>query len=696
MKPPKILNFRLAEDNKRGFQFTGNLPTIDTTRDIAVYIRQSGNGADTRNGESRETQLSLKEYAKSLLKYNNSKKSVKEYDEGAGVSGQKRIDERPKLDELYRDIASGKIGTIIVAMENRLFRDKHLIEVGHFTELAEKKCIILIIPPIVSNYANMYDFTKYDDLDRFQEEMKASFRYIAKHVGYMNANQRKKAEKGLYDGRPLPAGLTVRRDVDRRCQTIEIYEPWSQVVKALAQRAKELNYNIPLLNIEIAAGRFLFPLPTDEDKKKYILKTRMTLIPDKGYTLKSSKAVKRLLTNKMLVGMWQASEESDVTTNNHPAILDRETFEKMYIHITGYTIYGGCIYVKSESIRINEKHGVPDALFHGKLLVRHKGMVYNTSVFHRNDGPVYQSQERIDHLNDMRTFIMVPSALIDNTIIERLKDLIQQDENIASKIDTHLKHVKTDQEVEYASLLASHKKTDEELEKVEDKMVVTDKNTRLYNKYEKRYNELSTKKEQIELKMERLGVISSKEEIREFFDVLDNFNEKYPEMLPENKKKLFSLLIDHIEIESISPHWLLLTVKWITALHTRIDVAYVWRNQPERKGAFTDHAKALLRELYPRVTSKELMQAFPDRTLDSIARYGKALNITGLSNPYPCSRNTAYSDIFTHENKPRFSTLEYTVQVIETVQNNHPAFWMIDESMLNGMEQIYSSDKEHD
>ena len=68
------------------------------------------------------------------------------YDEGAGVSGTKGYDQRPKLSKLYIDIANGVIGSIVVARADRLFRDKHFRNVSMFTEIAEVKKIMLIVP----------------------------------------------------------------------------------------------------------------------------------------------------------------------------------------------------------------------------------------------------------------------------------------------------------------------------------------------------------------------------------------------------------------------------------------------------------------------------------------------------------------------------------------------------------------------
>src|SRR6266581_3162649 len=84
------------------------LPKIDRKRATAVLVRQSKTGADTAQAESRETQLGLQDYGRLL--YDDDEPDVRLYDEGAGVSGQKRIDQREILDELYKDMNRWIIG----------------------------------------------------------------------------------------------------------------------------------------------------------------------------------------------------------------------------------------------------------------------------------------------------------------------------------------------------------------------------------------------------------------------------------------------------------------------------------------------------------------------------------------------------------------------------------------------------------
>ena len=177
---PEPRAFKLRQAENRPNNYAGALPEIDKRRATAVLVRQSKDGADTAQAESRETQLGLQDYGRLL--YGDDAPDVRLYDEGSGVSGQKRIDQRKQLDLLYQDINRGIIGIIVLAREDRLFRNKHMDQVGAFTKLAEEKKIKLIVPPIssVARYdeTRVYDFTVYQDLRAFQEKMKEAYAYI--------------------------------------------------------------------------------------------------------------------------------------------------------------------------------------------------------------------------------------------------------------------------------------------------------------------------------------------------------------------------------------------------------------------------------------------------------------------------------------------------------------------------------------
>ena len=117
---------------------------LDLARKTAALIRQSRKGGDESNPESRLRQEGLTRIAVEI-RADHDPLMVVPCDEGSGVSGQKKIYERPKFLELWKAIQDGTVGSIIVAREDRLFRDRFLTQATQFAEECAKRGVLLIV-----------------------------------------------------------------------------------------------------------------------------------------------------------------------------------------------------------------------------------------------------------------------------------------------------------------------------------------------------------------------------------------------------------------------------------------------------------------------------------------------------------------------------------------------------------------------
>lgn len=192
---------------------------VDLSRKTAVLLRQSMKNADKDHYESRLMQENLVPIAVKI-RGEAIDENILVYDEGAGISGTKGYDEREKLSQLYLDIANDVVGSLLVARPDRLFRDKHFLNVSMFTDLAERKKLILIVPGKC-----VYDFTKYNDLKAFQKDMQDAYSYIATHVQYMNDARSQKMQRGLWGGGSLTAPYVIDKNVWKDEQLPIVYKP---------------------------------------------------------------------------------------------------------------------------------------------------------------------------------------------------------------------------------------------------------------------------------------------------------------------------------------------------------------------------------------------------------------------------------------------------------------------------------------
>jgi hypothetical protein len=625
--PPQTFKLRQAED--RPNYYLGVLPEIDKTRATAILVRQSHSGADTAQAESRETQLGLQDYGRKL--YGNDEPDVRLYDEGAGVSGQKRIDQRKMLDLLYQDMHKGIIGTIVLAREDRLFRNKHMDQVGAFTRLAEEKRIKLIVPPISSTAireeTKVYDFTVYQNLRAFQDKMKEAYAYIEGPIKHANQCKQNKADKGGFDGRGLPPGFAVRGR--KQDQYIVIYEPWAEVIRKLALRAQALDWDMGKLNREVARMAFLFPEIPEEDRERYLILTNMRNIPGVGYKPRGPQTIKHWLTNEMYIGWWQPDRDKpDTIVDNHPAILDYALFAEGYARLKGYTIEGELLNSGRGVTRIRSTRETPlEGLFHSRLVATPPSPD-RTAFTSIDDGHYIARSLQANGILTEKLF-RLPIQHFDAVVIQRLQALVESDLNIADKVNDTLEQVYNQQSDDFASIHEQIRGIETQLLDNAEKRLMTSNKDPLYARLQAQADELLLTKTQLESKKEKLGIIDNPQEIEQLQYLLGNFDLVWPTLNLEQRQRAFSLLINRIEVTVISPHWIRLSIDWLDAICPRIDIAYVWKVTPSRGDILSQEEEAILRQCYSSATRLEILRQLPDRTWRSLQRHASVNRLAG-------------------------------------------------------------------
>jgi len=705
MLEPRAFKLRQAEN--RPNNYTGALPDIDRKRATAVLVRQSKTGADSAQAESRETQLGLQDYGRLL--YGNDEPNVRLYDEGAGVSGQKRIDQRKELDRLFQDMYKGIIGTIVLAREDRIFRNKHMDQVGAFTKLAEEMKIKVIVPPVSSiasdEKTRVYDFTVYRDLCAFQDKMREAYAYIEGHVKYMHLCQQNKADKGGYDGRALPPGLAVRGK--KQDQIIVIYEPWAEEMRKLALRAQALSWDMGKLNREVARMVFLFPEIPEEDKERYMFRTTMKHIPGVGYRPLDPQTIRDWMTNEMLIGWWQPDEDKpDTIIDNHPAVLDYLLFAEGYAELKGYTLEGKPFDSGRGVKRIRKtREEAPDMLFHGRLAVvpptpdrtafisvnEHRSKFYYLGLSRQPDGMAVDK------------FLSIPGVPFDDIVIHRLKALESADRKMKDKVKATLEQVHGQQSGDFVSIHQQIDGIKTQLHENAKKRMKTSADDPMYTMLEEEAGDLLKRQKSLEAKKEKLGIVDSPEEIERLHRLLGNFEAVWPTLDLDQRQRAFKLLINRIEVEVVSPHWIRLSIDWLDAISPRLDIAYLWKAMPARHGAFSPEEKERLRHFYTCSPRLKILELLPHRTWHSIQRQAELMHIRREipSNDNLCP-TICYSDLVPKlDGEYLFRDHDTTLDYIKKADSNTSrsdaplyALWILSEKVedLLGIFQQHLSD----
>ncbi|GHO83976.1 recombinase family protein [Dictyobacter formicarum] len=589
---------------------------IDQLRDTAVLIRQSDHRAEADHVFSRESQLKLTSYAQ-RLRGDTADDHIRVYDEGAGVSGQKRIDQRKELNRLYHDIKNGLVGSLVIVHEDRLFRDEYHTNDTTFIQLLAEHDVLLF----VRTDHRRYDCTKPSDRNSLLEKMIASRNYLDDHVlGRMNGNQEAKALQGLFDGRNLAMGYVTQGK--KKQQTILVYEPWAKVVRWMFERFRELD-SLAKLTREIDAMPYLFPDPSADDFLRYTFKISMTKVPG-GFKPICRESVKYILTNPSYIGAW-LYDNTIVKGDNHPAIVDRDLFMWAYQKLTGRNLNGEPL--TNQPHRSIHDDGAQAVL---KYLLRDKdGILYVSQREH----PEYHRQTLTSKTNGTMfrqiTFSM-RAHLLDDLFLTRVKELARTDKHLAWHIETSVDELEQQHTETVISIDDQLKQVRLEIQKTlaflhDEILTLTPKEKRKYNT---KLASLRASEQELLAAQSQTTHASLKADFAELQEVLLDIPGKLDSCTMAEKQKLARLITESVTIEEVSVHWLRFTVVWRGPLADRPDVCLIWRQRGKRSEGWTQEEDDYIREYYPRGDKWTMLEQLPRRTWNMIYQRAMELDVT--------------------------------------------------------------------
>src|SRR5579863_6642218 len=123
---------------------------LPTNQPIAVYYRQS---TDAQVGNVSTT-IQTVDMVAYLKQRGWADEHILMIDMDAGISGTKKIDERPGMRMLFDLITHQRIAAVACQDEDRLFRDVTQIQVNIFIEACKVNHVIVLTPSMVYDFAN--------------------------------------------------------------------------------------------------------------------------------------------------------------------------------------------------------------------------------------------------------------------------------------------------------------------------------------------------------------------------------------------------------------------------------------------------------------------------------------------------------------------------------------------------------------
>jgi len=174
-------------------------------------------------------------------------------------------------------------------------------------------------------------------------------------------------------------------------------------------------------------------------------------------------------------------------------------------------------------------------------------------------------------------FLSIPGAPFDSIVIERLKALEKADWQMKDKVKATLEQVYDQQSEDFVSIHQQIEGIQAQLVENAKKRMKTSSDDPMYAMLQEEAQDLLQRQKSLEAKKEKLGLVDSPEEIEKLHRLLGNFEAVWPTFDLDQRQRAFSLLINRIEVEVVSPHWIRLSIDWLDAISPRLDIAYLWK-----------------------------------------------------------------------------------------------------------------------
>ncbi|HEU5379285.1 MAG TPA: recombinase family protein [Ktedonobacteraceae bacterium] len=716
---------------------------LDLFRKTAVLMRQSRKGADEDNPESRLRQEGLARIAVEI-RGDHDPLMVLPCDEGSGISGQKKIYERPKLLELWKAIQDGTVGSVIVAREDRLFRDRFLTQVSQFAEECAKRGVLVIIAG-----RRCYDFGISDDFNSFIRKMQEAYGYIDTHIRYMNDMQRQKKERGEWAGGLLIAPYAIDRSVlqairERRKLIKEfgsgeedelfiakasrpvIYEGWHQIAIDLFEKFKMFNFSRSRFGRYVEELPYIFPLPTSEDLQQYLFSIRMRLVPGRGYTFSASHRMADWLSNLMHMGYASAGKDSDgnrlYIEGAFDAAIPRDLFEECYGAITGFMLDG-----QPSGMREDHSHFVRKSYAeyrHDLLTQCFTSPDVPMTVQARWDartvlcyfGCIKRTGKGVKRLSPYETTLLwtLPTEVFDRAVVGRLTALAEHDKKLADRVEKYYAELTKSTAVEKKSIVQDITRLEELIAHYD--RLITNPAQPLTESQEKRYLGQQADAE-VALNKAKAALVryertQPSEFIPAYYRILGKAPGEFWSLDVDRRRRMLRMLIDEIQIQNLSPHMYKLHLKWKDPVASHWDAALVYKRQAVRtdklsKQEWTEEEDQLIRELWPDTDKLEICKAIPTKAGATIGarafNLGVPRNNVWRGRPSLIHRALCYDDwakscaalnidITTEEGEKLLERLNYYAKKTGTKQRA-AIWWVLPVVQMNDFDRDLSNRK---
>ena len=174
---------------------------LPVDRPVAIYYRQS---TDAQIGNINTT-LQTVDMFEHLVRQGWARASILMIDMDAGVSGSKKISERPGMSRLMELIETGQISMVASQDVDRFFRDVTQIQTNIFIDVCKRSGVRVMTPRMVYDF-NHLTMGAYH-MKMFREEAQHAADFLEYHIkGRLHRSKNYLHEQGLWAGRKVIVG----------------------------------------------------------------------------------------------------------------------------------------------------------------------------------------------------------------------------------------------------------------------------------------------------------------------------------------------------------------------------------------------------------------------------------------------------------------------------------------------------------
>ncbi len=312
-------------------------------RPVAVYYRQS---TDAQIGNISTT-LQTVDMVEHLIQYGWLREQILMIDMDAGISGSKKIKERPGMSMLYDLIESAEIGLVAAQDVDRFFRDVTQIETNIFIDACRRNNVMVMTPRLIYDFAHPTQGKFF--MQQFREESQRAADFLDYHIrGRLLKSRDYLTERGLWAGRMTVPGFMV--DMREKLPNGERnpnyrkyvrFEPHADVVVEIFKQFQKFNGNhLGLWKYMEQHGPY-FPEVTPEmipEGFKLTLRLNYRSVLTGGL-MPTLMALKQMLLQVAYIGHW-VHQGAIVQWDNHEAIVPHDLFMFAYNRLSPTDFFG--------------------------------------------------------------------------------------------------------------------------------------------------------------------------------------------------------------------------------------------------------------------------------------------------------------------------------------------------------------------